>query len=84
MATNFLSIHGVKGIEIKGLTRLMGGGICRDIIVHTSEHDCDDFEITLFAAANKEINLAVRNVDEESIPKGGEVKAVEGLEVKIK
>ncbi len=59
MAMTNLSIHGVKGIEIKGLTKLMGGGIYRDIIIHTSERDCDDFEISLFAGS-KETDLEVK------------------------
>ncbi len=63
MSINQLSIHGVKGIEIKELIKLMGGGVCRDIIIHTSDKDCDDFEISLFAWG-KEADLTVKTVEE--------------------
>lgn len=58
MAINYLSIHDVKGIEIKEPIKLMGGGICRDIIIHVSDRH-DAFEISLFAGGNKEENLKI-------------------------
>ena len=67
MALTMLSIHGVKGIEIKGLKKLMGGGIVRDIIIHTSEHDSDDFEISLFAWGEKTEYLKIKGGEDGRI-----------------